>query len=216
MRKSPSYHARNLKRARRDGGKKQRDGTPKEIKMTMQGKRFERCAIRLEPWGEGDLPLLKKTLGNPVMTRHLGGPESDEHLLKRQARYERLAEEGLGRMLKIVLETVGEAVGKVGYWDSTHDREGIYEIGWQVLPAFQGRGIASAAVVQAIALARSDGKYRFLHAFPSVDNLPSNAVCRKSGFILVEECDFEYPKGCFIRSNNWRFDLFVGSQATTA
>jgi len=22
-----------------------------------------------------------------------------------------------------------------------------------------------------------------------------------------EECDFEYPKGRFMRSNNWRFDL---------
>jgi len=173
----------------------------------LSGGRFERCAIRLEPWGEGDLLLLKKTLGDPIMTKYLGGPEGNEQLLKRQARYERFAESGKGQMLKIVLENTGEPAGKVGYWDSTHDGVGIYEMGWQVLPAFQGRGIASAAVAQAIALARSDGKYRFVHAFPSVDNLPSNAVCRKSGFTLVGECDFEYPKGCFMRSNNWRLDL---------
>lgn len=176
-----------------------------------ENNKFEQCAIHLEPWDEGDLPLLKKTLGDPVMTKHLGGPESDEQLLKRQARYERLAESGLGRMLKMVLDATGETVGKVGYWDSTHDGEGLYEIGWQVLPAFQGRGIASAAVAQAIAMARSDGKYQFLHAFPSVDNLPSNAVCRKSGFTLIEECDFEYPKGRFMRSNNWRLDLSGGN-----
>ncbi|MBO0777537.1 MAG: GNAT family N-acetyltransferase [Ktedonobacteraceae bacterium] len=183
--------------------------------MTMnskpQSERFKQCAIRLEPWGEGDLPLLKKTLGDPVMTRYLGGPESDEQLLERQARYERFAESGKGRMLKIILEATGEAAGKVGYGDSIHNGEGIYEIGWQVLPAFQGQGIASAAVARAIAMARSDGKYRFLHAFPSVDNLPSNAICRKSGFTLVEECDFEYPRGHFMRSNNWRFDLSGGS-----
>jgi RimJ/RimL family protein N-acetyltransferase len=76
-----------------------------------------------------------------------------------------------------------------------------------VLLAFQGRGIASAAVVQAIAMARSDGKYQFLHAFPSVNNLPSNDVCRKSGFTFVEECEFEYPKGSFMQCNDWRFDL---------
>lgn len=173
----------------------------------LPGGKFEQCATRLEPWAEGDLLLLKKILGDPMMTRYLGGPEGDEKLLKRQARYERLAESGKGQMLKIVLDATGEAVGKVGYWESAHDGEEIYEMGWQVLPAFQGRGIASAAVAQAIALARSDGKHRFVHAFPSVDNLPSNAVCLKSGFTLVEECDFEYPKGYFMRSNNWRFDL---------
>ena len=183
--------------------------------MTMNHKlksdRFDQSAIRLEPWGEGDLALLKKTLGHPAMTKYLGGPESDAQLIKRQARYERLTESGKGRMFKIVHEATGEAVGKVGYWDSTHDGEAIYEIGWSVLPAFQGRGIAGTAVAQAIAMARSDGKYRYLHAFPSVDNLPSNALCQKSGFTLVEECEFEYPKGSFMRSNDWRLDLSVGS-----
>jgi RimJ/RimL family protein N-acetyltransferase len=157
---------------------------------------------------------LKKTLGDPEMTKYLGSPESDEQLLKRQTRYERFAEEGQGRMLKMVLEATGEGVGKVGYWDTTHNGEGIHEMGWQVLPAFQGRGIAGAAVAQALVLARSDGKYGFVHAFPSVDNLPSSAICRKSGFLLVEECDFEYPKGRFMRSKNWRFDFSGGSKAS--
>lgn len=179
----------------------------------LSGGKFERYGIRLEPWSEGDLPLLKKILGDPVMTRYLGGPESDERLLKRQADYERFAESGKGQMLKIVLEATGEAVGKVGYWDSMHDGEGIYEMGWQVLPAFQGRGIAGAAVAQALALTRSVGKYRFVHAFPAVDNLPSNAICRKSGFTLVEECEFEYPKGSFMQCNNWRLDLSMSKFA---
>jgi|SRR5579884_1622734 len=172
---------------------------------------FDQNAVRIELWGQGDLPLLKKLLGDPVMTEHLGGPESDEQHLKRQARYEQLTESGKGRMFKIVQRTTGEAVGSVGYWDSTHHGENIYEMGWSVLPAFQGRGIAGAAVAQAILLAQSDGKYRFLHAFPSVDNLPSNALCQKLGFTLVEECSFEYPKGSFMQCNDWRLDLFVDS-----
>jgi hypothetical protein len=32
--------------------------------------------FRIEPWGEDDLPLLEKLLGDPAMTEHLGGPES--------------------------------------------------------------------------------------------------------------------------------------------
>ena len=177
----------------------------------QQSDLFDQNTVRIELWGQGDLPLLKKLLGDPAMTEHLGGPESDEQLIKRQARYERLTEEGLGRMFKIIHRTTGEAVGSVGYWESTHHGENIYEMGWLVLPAFQGRGIASAAAAQAIIIAQSDGKYRFLHAFPSIDNPPSNALCRKLGFTLVEECEFEYPKGSFMQCNDWRLDLFVDS-----
>ena len=177
----------------------------------QQSDLFDQNAVRIELWGQGDLPLLKKLLGDPAMTEHLGGPESDEQLIKRQARYERLTESDKGRMFKIVHKVTGEAVGSVGYWDSTHHGENIYEMGWSVLPAFQGRGIAGAAVAQAIIIAQLDGKYRFLHAFPSIDNPPSNALCRKLGFTLVEECEFEYPKGSFMQCNDWRLDLFVDS-----
>jgi hypothetical protein len=32
-------------------------------------------------------------------------------------------------------------------------------------------------------------------------------VCRKAGFSLVGECDFEYPPGNLLRSNDWCLDL---------
>jgi len=47
-----------------------------------------------------------------------------------------------------------------------------------VLPAFQGRGIAAAGTAQAVGVARSEHTQRFLHAFPSVANAPSNAIWR--------------------------------------
>jgi RimJ/RimL family protein N-acetyltransferase len=166
-----------------------------------------RNTVRIEPWGEGDLPLLEKLMGDPVMTEHLGGPESQEKLAERHARYARPE----SRMFKIIDEATGEAVGSVGYWERTWRGEQVYETGWSVIPAFQGRGIAGAATAQAIAMARAERKHRFLHAFPSVDNGPSNAICRKLGFTLVEECEFEFPPGRFAQSNDWRLDLFAGS-----
>ncbi len=177
----------------------------------LQSDRSDQSVVPIEPWGEGDLALLKKLLGDPAMTTHLGAPESDEQLTQRHARFQRLAESGQGRMFKIVREATGEAVGSVGYWERAWHGEEVYEIGWFVIPAFQGRGIASAAITQAFVMARSDGKHRFLHAFPSVDNPPSNALCRKLGFTLVEECEFEYPAGSFMQCNDWRLDLSVGS-----
>jgi RimJ/RimL family protein N-acetyltransferase len=163
--------------------------------------------VRLEPWGEGDLPLLTGLLGDPEMTKHLGGPEGPEKLAERQAKYERLTETGTGRMFKIVDEETGEAVGSVGYWHKTWNEQDVYETGWSVLPAFQGRGIAAEATAQALVRAASDGEHRYVHAFPSVENAPSNAICRKLGFELLGDYDFEYPPGNKMRCNDWRFDL---------
>jgi len=165
--------------------------------------------VRIEPWGEGDLPILEKTLGDPEMTKYLGGPESDEKLAERQRKFEELADSGTGRMFKVVDEATGQAVGSVGYWDRTEGGEEVYETGWFVIPAFQGRGIATSATALAIARARSEGKHRYLYAYPSVENLPSNAICNKLGFTLIEEREFEYPPGTFMRCNCWRLDLLA-------
>ncbi len=161
--------------------------------------------VRLEPWGGDDLPLLERLMGDPHMTEHLGGPESPEKLRERQGRYERL--EGADRMFKIVEEATGGGVGSVGFWTKDWRDQQVYEVGWMVVPEFQGRGIAAAATAQAIDLARRDGYHRFMHAFPNVENAPSNAICRKLGFELLEACEFEFPKGHFMTCNDWRLDL---------
>jgi hypothetical protein len=46
--------------------------------MGVNGDASERARVRIEPWGKGDLPLLQKCLGDPMMMAHLGGPESAE------------------------------------------------------------------------------------------------------------------------------------------
>ena len=163
------------------------------------------ATVTLQPWGSGDLPLLERLMGDPLMTKHLGGPESPEKLRERQGRYERL--EGGDRMFKIVDVASGAGVGSVGFWTKEWRNEQVYEIGWMVVPEFQGRGIAVAATAQAIELAKRDGKHRFMHAFPNVENAPSNAICRKLGFELLEAYEFEFPKGHFMTCNEWRLDL---------
>ena len=53
---------------------------------------------------------------------------------------------------------------------------------------------------------REDAR-RPVHAFPSVDNAASNAVCRKLGFEFLGAFDFEYPPGNPLRCNDWRLEL---------
>ncbi len=86
----------------------------------------------------------------------------------------------------------------------------MYETGWSVIPAFQGRGIAVAGTVLAIEAARAERTHRLLYAYPSVDNPPSNAICRKLDFRLLGAEEFEYPAGHFRQCNVWQLELFDG------
>lgn len=110
-------------------------------------------------------------------------------------------------MFKVIWGPDSEGVGSVGYWRKTWRESPVYEMGWLILPEYQGRGIATKAAAAVIEHARRKPRYRYMHAFPSVSNLPSNAICRKLGFTLMEECQFEYPPGHSMTVNDWRLNL---------
>jgi RimJ/RimL family protein N-acetyltransferase len=139
---------------------------------------------------------------------HLGGAESAEKIAERQARY--VADP---HQYRIVDRASDEAVGWVGLWPREWRGATVYEIGWSVLPAWHGRGVASAATALALDAARDEGAVPAVHAFPGVDNAPSNAVCRRTGFTLVEAAmRFEYPPGHELVCNDWRYALDVSGR----
>jgi RimJ/RimL family protein N-acetyltransferase len=137
--------------------------------------------VTLEPWGSSELPLLERLMGDARMTEHLGGPERLDKLRERQVRYERL-DQG-DRMFKVVDVESGTGVGSVGFWTKEWRDEQVFE------------------------RAKHDDQHRFMHAFPNVDNTPSNAICRHLGFELLAACEFEFRKGRFMTCSNWRLDL---------
>jgi RimJ/RimL family protein N-acetyltransferase len=159
--------------------------------------------VTLEPWTDADFGLLRRLLGDPAMMEHLGGPEPEHKLAERQARYLR-PDSGCFRVL-----ADGEAVGWVGAWDREWRGEHVAEVGWSVLVEAQGRGIAAAATSQLLTYVRALGRWRWAHAFPSVGNGPSNALCRKLGFELLGDTEFEWPpdSGERMRCNDWRISL---------
>ncbi|MFJ8577290.1 GNAT family N-acetyltransferase [Micromonospora sp. NPDC093277] len=161
--------------------------------------------VRVARWSSDDLELLRQ-LNSHDVREHTGGPETDEEVAARHERY--LAGPGprSGHMYTVVLPG-GEKVGSVGFWERDWRGEQVYEMGWAILPAYQGRGLATAAVRVVIAEAATRGDRCAAHAYPSVDNPASNAVCRKAGFTLLGETEFEYPPGHRMRSNDWRVDL---------
>lgn len=159
--------------------------------------------VTLVPWSDAGFDVLQKS-NTPEMTVHLGGPESPEKLADRHRRY---LDPGTGGTMFLVVLPDGRVAGSTGYWDHEWDGEPAYETGYAILPEFQGRGLAVAATLAVAEAARADGRHRWLYAFPSVRHTASNAVCRKAGFELVGESEFEYPKGHFIQSSVWRLDV---------
>jgi RimJ/RimL family protein N-acetyltransferase len=159
--------------------------------------------MELVPYSDADLALLEELECDPDLMANLGGAVAKEDLPRIHAR--RLATVSGGEwFFKIVLE--GEAAGTIGIWSAQWNDEPIHETGWMVLKRFQGRGIASRALTQVLDGARKENRFPLIDAFPSVDNTPSNALCRKHGFTLIEEIDFPY-RNTTLRCNRWELDL---------
>ena len=169
--------------------------------------------VNLRAWTEDDLPLLRGLLGDPAMTTYLGGPESEEKLLARHARYLGVDESGKGRVFVITAGPERTAVGWVGYWESSWHDEPAWETGWSVLPEFQGRGLATRGAALALETAAVDGRYRFVYAFPAVENGPSNGVCARLGFEMVGSETLEYPPGTPMECAIWRRELSPSTSA---
>lgn len=162
-------------------------------------------AVTLRPWSAGDLELLRLA-NTPEMTAHLNGVESEQQLLDRNARYLRLWEAGEARMF-VIEDEGGRSLGSIGFWNVEWRGEPAWETGWFVVPAAQGRGVASRALGLLLDDARRHrGERRFLTAFPSAENAGSNAVCRRAGFEMVGSITDEF-RGAALTMNEWVVDL---------
>ena len=114
----------------------------------------------------------------------------------------------------VIENSRGDQLGSIGFWTREWQGKRVYETGWAVLPEFQGQGVASNAARLVIQRAAAAGGAAELHAYPRTDHAASNATCRKAGFLLIGEVDFEYPPGNPIVSNDWMVDLTVLTDAS--
>jgi RimJ/RimL family protein N-acetyltransferase len=155
--------------------------------------------VTFESWSEADLGLMRR-LNTVEMTAYVGGPPSDDDVLSRHRDYIKYG-------YPVIVLPTGERVGEIGYWDKEWQGRTVWEIGWKVVPEFQRRGIAAAAVKHIFPRVVAEQKHTELHAFPPVANAASNAVCRTTGLQLIGPCDFEFPRGNWLRCNDWQINL---------
>ena len=151
-----------------------------------------------------DLELWERLRCDPVMNAELGGPQPREEIPGKLA--EDVAAVNTDTSWIVVVESDdGESMGSVCIW--SHDADPPFsEVGWGVLPEFQGKGVGKRSVAALLERARADGRWGTVHAFPAVTNAPSNGICRSLGFTLVGPEDFEF-RGTTLHCNHWQIDL---------
>ncbi|MER5726876.1 GNAT family N-acetyltransferase [Streptomyces sp. NPDC002138] len=144
---------------------------------------------------------------DPVMMADLGGPLPRAGMEEKVRRDVQGVASGTQWIKMIVLDEVDPAAsaGTVTLYSHLEGDERISEIGWMVLPEFQGRGVGKQAVRALLELARDDGRWGFVHAFPATANAPSNGICRSLGFQFIEEREVTFADRV-LSSNHWVID----------
>ncbi|WP_141583024.1 GNAT family N-acetyltransferase [Actinomadura sp. WMMA1423] len=158
----------------------------------------------------GDVDAYVGMRCDPVMMAELGGPQPREGIEEKVRGDVRDAASGAAWIKMIVPgeDMPGEVAGTVSLWRHEVDGEQLSEIGWMVLTGFQGRGLGRRAVGTLLDMAREDGRWGLVHAFPGVTNAPSNGICRSLGFRFAEEREIVFA-GRALRTNHWVIDTLA-------
>jgi RimJ/RimL family protein N-acetyltransferase len=163
--------------------------------------------VRLRDVELGDVDVYVRMRCDPVMMADLGGPLPPDGMADKVARDVRAAADDISWIKMIVADQAAPDVvaGNVVIWSHEADGGPMSEIGWMVLPEFQGRGLGKLAVRTLLSQARDDGRWGLVHAFPATSNAPSNGICRSVGFTFAGEQDVTFA-GRVLRSNHWVID----------
>lgn len=161
----------------------------------------------------GDLPMYRRLLCNPMTMAQLGGPLDPDDMPAKVGRDVRDVLLDRAWILTIVPDGrhPAERAGSVVLWRQTDGGTTHSELGWMVLPEYQRRGLATAAVRSLVERADADGRWGDLHAFPGVTNAASNALCRRLGFDLVGTTVVRYADRD-LAVHHWRRPALAAAQ----
>ena len=134
-----------------------------------------------------DLDAMTALLGDPEVMKHYPRPRTREEAARwiawTEANY---ARDGFG--LWVVEDADGAFVGDCGLTWQTVDGVEELELGYHLLPAHQGRGLATEGAIACRELARERGIQRLI-AVIRPDNLASQRVAEKAGLALERETE---------------------------
>lgn len=139
--------------------------------------------FKLRPWKLDDIDSLVKFGNNPNIAKNMTdgfpSPYTKEHAHSFISRVSNLSPNSF-----FAIEVEGRAVGSIG----VHLQEDIYrknaELGYWLAEEFQGKGIMSKAIKEAVSIAFNQFDLLRIYAKPFGSNLVSQKVLENAGFKL--------------------------------
>lgn len=169
--------------------------------------------MKLVPIELNDLELFERMFCDPVHMADLGGPQEKEKVPSILAKQVSYVEKDKGWVYKIIPEDEDwvkspppnpettenyfdwrRGVGTLCLWEGFVNDAPATEIGWGVIPLYQHNGFATKALSLFLEKAKIDGRWGVIHAMTSINNYPSNLLCKKAGFNFIESCEMDYDE----------------------
>ncbi|MFK4105504.1 GNAT family N-acetyltransferase [Streptomyces sp. NPDC019531] len=164
---------------------------------------------------QADIEAYVRMRCDPVMMAELGGSLPREGMADKVRRdaEDAAADRAWVKMIVPDPERPEVVAGALTIWSQDPGDGPLSEIGWMVLPEFQGQGLGKRAVRALLGQAWRENRWGDIHAFPATTNGPSNGICRSLGFRLLGELDMPFADRV-LRSNHWTITPRSGSQVT--
>jgi RimJ/RimL family protein N-acetyltransferase len=163
--------------------------------------------VRIREVRSSDLDLYLSLRGDAGTMRDLGGPQPADRIAASHAR--EVAEVAAGRAWIVVAEARTDQgwqpAGNVSLVRHASPEGQISELGWMVLPAHRGRGIAGSAVRLVLGLPHVARTWGAVEAFPSTANIASNRLCARLGFAALGEVELDFA-GQRFTCTRWRLE----------
>jgi [ribosomal protein S5]-alanine N-acetyltransferase len=162
---------------------------PAEINPNQErsGEYFLKTArLGFRCWSLDDLPLALAVWGNPETTRLIGGPFSREAIVERLRKEVASMSDYKIQYWPMFLLRTSEHVG-CGGLRPYKPADRVYELGFHLLPAFWGQGLAVEAGRGVIAYAFESLGVKALFAGHHPANAASRRVLEELGFTFTHE-----------------------------
>jgi RimJ/RimL family protein N-acetyltransferase len=175
-----------------------------------------------------DLPLYEKLFMNEEYMKYLGGVQTQERTHKMFQSHLNHSNSGKGKILKVIPEDEDfeekfsivqsmkededyfdyhRGVGTVCVWHGFFQDKVVTELGWGILPRYQGLGLATKALKMFVHLIEeTEPQWGDLHAFTGSDNIASNRLCQKVGFQSLGEVTIDFD-GHDLPSNHYIYPI---------
>lgn len=137
----------------------------------------------------GDVDAIFELRSNPIHNQHLDRPldrSKNDALAHIQTLRKGIFDK---KWIIYVITRSGKnrCLGLIGFYQFTDAGEA--EIGYEILPSEQGKGIASIAIKRAIHIAQNELQLKVIKATISSNNIASIALVKKAGFRMSSNHD---------------------------